>query len=745
MKFRNVTIGWIFILLLQGSLFSQGTVSFSKHTITASLVLAKKFIPVDLDQDGDLDVVAVASNTDPLEANLAWYENDGLENFTAHTITTDFSTARGVYAADLIPGGFLEIVAGSQDNKRITFWKYQTGAWVVDSVGSAPAPNNYSVRVADVNLDGYLDILAAYGDTENRLIWFQGDGTGNFIEHTINSSVYTNAVDIVSGRVDADVDVDVLGGAFWGGDDVSWWENDGTPEDGGWVKHGIQTAYPGANSVELVDIDNDGDLDALAVAWGNSSANSADDRVSWWANDGTGVFGAEQVIVNNFWNARNAKGADVDGDGDMDVVAAADGLNQISWFENDGNQNFTEHIVTNTFTYAYFTHPLDLDGDGDTDIVGSAQDDNEVAWWENQQDDDQLIAAGDAPPASFWSGKVVIDFSAGTADSVTVFYNAGKVPNRTQLAAGIDHLAQKGIYTITTRKTAYTASIDFYYGAGVVDEWSAVDNDAALVICWWDKTVGQWVIAGSSQTVDAVNRKITVNGVNSELQNFTYWTMGSRTPDNPLPVQLLTFEGNSLPEGVELHWSTASETNNLGFEVWRASQSDSQYVLIADYASQPALRGAGNTSARQDYRFLDRLVVPGETYYYKLVNVDFDHQRSEHGPLQVLYRGNASASELARLRTFELGQNYPNPFNSTTVIPVDVPEVRDTGGLLELNIYDMLGRKIKTFQLISPAPGRHLFRWNGLAENGRAVPSGVYLYRVQYNGLTLSRKLQIVK
>ncbi len=745
MRFRYVTFVLGFLFFWQGSLFAQGTVSFSKHAITTSLLLAKKFIPVDLDQDGDLDVVAVASNTDTLEANLAWYENDGLENFTAHTITTDYPTARGVYAADLVPGGFLEIVASSQDNRRITFWQYQSGVWVVDSVGTAPAPNNYSVRVADVNLDGFLDILASYGDTENRLIWFQGDGAGNFIEHTINTTAYTNAVDIVSGRVDGDADVDVLGGAFWGGDDVSWWENDGTPEDGGWVKHGIQSAYLGANSVELVDLDNDGDLDALAVAWGNSSANSTDDRVSWWANDGTGTFGSEQVIASNFWNARNAKGADVDGDGDMDVVAAADGLNQISWFENDGNQNFTEHVVTNTFTYAYFTHPLDLDGDGDTDIVGSAQDDNEVAWWENQQDDDQLIAVGDAPPASFWSGKVVIDFSAGTADSVTVFYNAGRVPNRNQLAAGIDHLAQKGFYTITTRKTGYTASIDFYYGSGVVDEWSAVDNDAALVICWWNKATEQWVIAGSSQTVDAVNRKITVDGLTSELQTFTYWTLGSRTTDNPLPVQLLAFEATSLENGVELRWSTASETNNLGFEIWRASRTDSQYVLIADYASRPDLRGAGNTTARQDYRFLDQVVVPGETYYYKLVNVDFDHRKTEHGPLTVQYWGNTSEEFLAGIRTLELGQNYPNPFNSTTVIPVEVPEAPSAGGNLELDIYDLLGRKIKSFRLENPGPGNHLFRWDGVAENGLAVPSGVYLYRVRYNGLTLVRKLQIVK
>lgn len=83
-------------------------------------------------------------------------------------------------------------------------------------------------------------------------------------------------------------------------------------------------------------------------------------------------------------------------------------------------------------------------------------------------------------------------------------------------------------------------------------------------------------------------------------------------------------------------------------------------------------------------------------------------------------------------RTFALAQNYPNPFNAGTVIPVNLRT--QSPRHLRLEIFDILGRRIRTVQDRMIEPGRHEFAWDGVDDRGRPVASGVYLYRVQISG-----------
>ena len=91
----------------------------------------------------------------------------------------------------------------------------------------------------------------------------------------------------------------------------------------------ISTNADGAESVYAADVDGDGDLDVL-------SASRTDDKIAWYENtDGLGTFGAQQIISTNSDGAFSVYAADVDGDGDLDVLSASSGDDKIAWYEGE--------------------------------------------------------------------------------------------------------------------------------------------------------------------------------------------------------------------------------------------------------------------------------------------------------------------------------------------------------------------------------------------------------------------------
>ncbi|MCO5273274.1 MAG: FG-GAP-like repeat-containing protein [Cyclobacteriaceae bacterium] len=91
----------------------------------------------------------------------------------------------------------------------------------------------------------------------------------------------------------------------------------------------------------------------------------------------------EHIISSTADGAFGLFPADMDGDGDMDVMGTASGANGISWFENDGSQNFTEHPVANTTSGPTGAYVTDLDSDGDLDILVASQNDARIIWLDN--------------------------------------------------------------------------------------------------------------------------------------------------------------------------------------------------------------------------------------------------------------------------------------------------------------------------------------------------------------------------
>ncbi len=748
------------ILTVPVFLFAQDDpVNWTKNQISDTLQLAKKFYVADLDLDADYDITAVGSNTNTKQANVVWYENDGSTSFTFHSISRDYTGARSVWAADITGNSYPDVLSGTVGKYEIKLWKNDGSPaddddnWSSQTIGPKDS-TVYSIYSADIDKDGDQDVVASYynivsDDAGDKVRLFTNNGlSGEDVSFTTTVIVqdYEAATSVFIADINEDGELDILttaGGESSGGNpgkDVSWWENDDSEN---FSQHSVTTAFNGPWHIEAADVDLDGDQDILVAGWGAQ-------ELAWWPNNGDETFASKQVIKSGFTRARSIQSADVDGDGDMDIIGTADSDNTIAWYENDGSENFTEHVISGAFQYAYFSLPFDLDGDGDMDIIGSAQDDNEISWWESDLEETATLASGDPAIQYFNDNKLTIDFdNTYSGGDVSVFYNHGNNSNRNQLASGIHHIAVSGYYTIVCDASTYNADIEFFYQG--LSEWSAVDDPDDLVVCYWDVdagTNGQWVTLDGTQTVDGLNGKVTVSGVDIELHTYSLFTMGSTTSDNSLPVELIAFGADIDNEGIHLFWQTESEVENLGFELWKKSQKDSLYHLVASHLTNEHLKGLGTSGFGKRYFYSDYSVQTGETYHYKLVDVSFSGKKFEHNKLRVDFvpEQMIKISGMQLPETVQLMQNYPNPFNHSTRINFSLPATAD--GLaksIRIEIFDMQGKRIKTVYEGTLVDGMYSTVWDGRNTFGQTVASGTYIYRMQVNDQSIMKRMTLIR
>ena len=92
-------------------------------------------------------------------------------------------------------------------------------------------------------------------------------------------------------------------------------------------------------------------------------------------------------------------------------------------------------------------------------------------------------------------------------------------------------------------------------------------------------------------------------------------------------------------------------------------------------------------------------------------------------------------------KAYTLYQNYPNPFNPETTLRYDLPE----DGLVNITIYDMMGRQVKTLINEQQTAGFKSVQWDATDSMGRSVSAGVYLYQIQAGEFVQTRKMVLLK
>ena len=137
-------------------------------------------------------------------------------------------------------------------------------------------------------------------------------------------------------------------------------------------RQSIGTGIDGASSVRAADMDLDGDIDII-------HASEEDHKITWRENNGEESF-TEHVITSSAIGANTVLPMDMDQDGDMDIAAAIGGEYvgdgqysgfKVAWYENDGNMNFTEYEISSSTKRPVDVYVSDVDSDGDLDVISA--------------------------------------------------------------------------------------------------------------------------------------------------------------------------------------------------------------------------------------------------------------------------------------------------------------------------------------------------------------------------------------
>ncbi len=342
-----------------------------QQAIHGTAVDARGVFTGDLDNDGDIDVLSAYNN------HIAWYENNGSEDFTAHWLTWELETAWAVFCADLDGDGDLDALSASRDDNKVGMYEnLGNGEFADFSYVGIGATRPIDVYAHDIDNDGDIDVISTEsGPSYNsyyKIKTSENDGVGNFSNTTTVMSQPSSSIES-TGTVDIELDGDQDFLCIVG-NSLAIIENIGdsvysTP---------VILPNEGANykSVEFADIDYDGDIDLMV---GRDSGG-----VIWYENDGLGGFDSWQEYHFLSINSFKTISFDVDNDDDMDVVVYSPNYDRIMWFENNGlGEIIKEYSIVTGIDGLKGLISSDINGDGILDILTTTTTDDQIIWFEN--------------------------------------------------------------------------------------------------------------------------------------------------------------------------------------------------------------------------------------------------------------------------------------------------------------------------------------------------------------------------
>ncbi len=262
----------------------------------------------------------------------------------------------------------------------------------------------------------------------------------------------------------------------------------------------------------------------------------------------------------------------------------------------------------------------------------------------------------------------------------------------------------------------------------------STDGDWYLLGYWG----GNWHPADTYPlTVSSGSGTVTLSGMDFTTRGDVYVVLSNNGDPATLPVELSHFSATVTAENfVQLTWVSQTESNLLGYNVYRNAALDLNSALKVSNLIEGT-----NTSTAQTYIYVDEELDQSGTYYYWLQNVDLDGSSGYHGPVSVLFDAEAGSGIPPLPLVTRLENAYPNPFNPDTSIPYQLKDP----GKVRIDIYNLKGQIVRSFERGHDAPGHYRVIWDGCDASGRALSSGIYLYKMSAGSYRAAKKLVLKK
>ena len=329
----------------------------------------------DVDGDGDIDIFGTSDSQSGI---LLWLNQGGdppvLER---RVIDSDFAGGTSLHPIDIDLDGDLDLVGAAQrPGNRVAWWRndQNDAEWPRFSIDDL-FPVACNVSAADIDGNGWPDVVSTSWSTSRLNVWYSSGGDPiEWTEQTVAFGL-RGAHSAVAGDVDGDGDLDVVG---TGANDkeVLLLENlGGNPPQ--WNTEVIGDDLDGVRYSALHDLDGDLRLDIVAAA--------ADGQVIWWSNPAVAGDWTRHVIDEGCLGGHWIDVADVDGDGREDIVVAAYGVGQYFWYRNEGGSgdDWTRFAVEDQgFESPLTVIAADIDGRGDLELIGAEWEPGLFYWWE---------------------------------------------------------------------------------------------------------------------------------------------------------------------------------------------------------------------------------------------------------------------------------------------------------------------------------------------------------------------------
>ena len=278
--------------------------------------------------------------------------------------------------ASTIPGEYLLPATIARFRQRYPDVVFRVAIAATDGIIDRVARAN-DVRAGDLDGDGDADLaVAQFGYDDGEMRWMENKGNWQFESHMLlqlSGAIHMPIVDIDQ---DGDLDMVALVSQEW--EEIYVFENDGKANFTTKAIYGSTNEDFGSSGLSVADLDQDGDPDLLYTNGDAFDYLPPGPRpwhgVQWLENKGNLEFTFHRIA--DYPGAYSARELDVDGDGDLDVFAVsafhewrkAD-AHSFMWYENDGQMNFIERAIATAPTHILALEIADMDQDGDADFV----------------------------------------------------------------------------------------------------------------------------------------------------------------------------------------------------------------------------------------------------------------------------------------------------------------------------------------------------------------------------------------